>query len=100
VGFGRAGAVAALQAREAGGSVIAVDRFAGGGTTAKSGGVLYTGETRYQRGAGIDDTAEEMFKYLRLDGTVVRAGARFQAAINNGKFQGMICPTTPSGSWE
>ena len=27
------------------------------------------------------------------------AGASFQAAIRIGKFQGMICPTTPSGSW-
>ena len=26
------------------------------------------------------------------------AGASFQAAISSGKFQGMICPTTPSGS--
>jgi len=25
------------------------------------------------------------------------AGASFHAAINSGKFQGMICPTTPSG---
>jgi len=29
-----------------------------------------------------------------------RAGAIFQAAIRMGKFQGMICPTTPSGSWK
>ncbi len=28
------------------------------------------------------------------------AGASFQVAINNGKFHGMICPTTPSGSWK
>ncbi|MNN80136.1 hypothetical protein D3C81_1968410 [compost metagenome] len=28
-----------------------------------------------------------------------RAGASFHAAIRIGKFQGMICPTTPSGSW-
>ncbi|MCY1223383.1 hypothetical protein D9M72_355070 [compost metagenome] len=28
-----------------------------------------------------------------------RAGASFQAAISSGKFHGMICPTTPSGSW-
>ncbi|VVQ26663.1 hypothetical protein PS928_06834 [Pseudomonas fluorescens] len=28
-----------------------------------------------------------------------RAGASFQAAIRIGKFHGMICPTTPSGSW-
>ena len=27
------------------------------------------------------------------------AGASFQVAISRGKFQGMICPTTPSGSW-
>ena len=26
------------------------------------------------------------------------AGPSFQAAISNGKFQGMICPTTPTGS--
>ncbi len=28
-----------------------------------------------------------------------RAGASFHAAISNGKFHGMICPTTPSGSF-
>ena len=28
------------------------------------------------------------------------AGASFQAAIRIGKFHGMICPTTPSGSWK
>ena len=27
------------------------------------------------------------------------AGATFQASISSGKFQGMICPTTPTGSW-
>ncbi|CSA10457.1 Uncharacterised protein [Vibrio cholerae] len=27
-----------------------------------------------------------------------RAGANFHAAISIGKFQGMICPTTPIGS--
>ena len=29
-----------------------------------------------------------------------RAGASFHTAISSGKFQGMICPTTPSGSWK
>ncbi len=29
-----------------------------------------------------------------------RAGASFQTAIRMGKFQGMIWPTTPSGSWK
>ncbi|CFN80668.1 Uncharacterised protein [Bordetella pertussis] len=28
------------------------------------------------------------------------AGASFQATISSGKFQGMICPTTPMGSWK
>ena len=28
------------------------------------------------------------------------AGASFQPAIRIGKFQGMIWPTTPSGSWK
>jgi hypothetical protein len=27
-----------------------------------------------------------------------RAGASFQAAMSRGKFQGMICATTPMGS--
>ncbi len=29
-----------------------------------------------------------------------RAGAIFHAAIRIGKLNGMICPTTPSGSWK
>ena len=29
-----------------------------------------------------------------------RAGASFQIAMRMGKFHGMICPTTPSGSWK
>ena len=29
---------------------------------------------------------------------VAKAGPSFQAAISNGKFQGIICPTTPIGS--
>ena len=29
-----------------------------------------------------------------------RAGASFQTAISSGKFQGMIWPTTPKGSWK
>ncbi|MQM40318.1 hypothetical protein KBTX_04367 [wastewater metagenome] len=28
------------------------------------------------------------------------AGASFQMAISSGKFQGMIWPTTPRGSWK
>jgi 3-oxo-5alpha-steroid 4-dehydrogenase len=68
VGFGAAGACAALQAREAGADVLVIDRLSGGGATAVSGGVLYAGGgTRYQREAGFDDTAEDMFNYLKVE---------------------------------
>lgn len=73
VGFGGAGASAALQAREDGGEVILIDRFGGGGTTAYSGGVIYAGNTRFQRDAGFDDTVDDMLDYLRIEvGDVVR----------------------------
>jgi len=73
VGFGGAGASAALQARESGADVILVDRFGGGGTTRYSGGVIYAGATRFQREAGFDDTVEDMLAYLELEvGDAVR----------------------------
>ena len=73
VGFGGAGAAAALQAREGGAEVIVLDRFGGGGTTAYSGGVLYAGGTRFQREAGVDDDAENLEAYLAMEvGDVVR----------------------------
>lgn len=72
VGFGAAGAAAALQAREDGGEVLIVDRFEGGGASAYSGGVIYAGATRYQRESGVEDSVEETFKYLSVEmgGTV------------------------------
>ena len=72
VGFGAAGVSAALEAREAGASVLVVDRFEGGGATAMSGGVIYAGGTRHQREAGFDDSADEMYRYLAYEGTPVR----------------------------
>lgn len=67
VGFGGAGAAAALEARERGCSVLAFDRFDGGGATAYSGGIYYAGNTRFQREAGYDDSVDEMYKYLALE---------------------------------
>lgn len=72
VGFGGAGVAAALQAREGGVDVLAIDRFAGGGATAYSGGITYSGGTRFQREAGFDDNAQEMFNYLSAEGSPVR----------------------------
>ena len=43
VGFGAAGACAALEATAVGRDVVVLDRFAGGGATALSGGVIWTG---------------------------------------------------------
>ena len=68
VGFGAAGACAALEAAAAGRSVVVLDRFAGGGATALSGGVVYAGGgTPQQRAAGVTDTAAAMFDYLRTE---------------------------------
>jgi 3-oxo-5alpha-steroid 4-dehydrogenase len=73
VGFGGAGVAAALEARENGADVLAVERFAGGGATSFSGGILYAGGTRHQAEAGHPDTPEEMFKYLWEEGSAVSA---------------------------
>nr|WP_254911577.1 FAD-binding protein [Sphingomonas sp. CDS-1] len=67
IGFGAAGACAALQAWEDGARVMLVDRFDGGGTTAASGGVIYAGATRFQAEAGFDDDIDNMMAYLATE---------------------------------
>ena len=68
VGLGGAGVACALHAIELGQSVIAVDRFEGGGATAASGGVIYAGGgTSIQKQAGVEDTPENMFNYLKME---------------------------------
>ncbi len=68
VGWGAAGACAAIEARMRGASVLVIDRFEGGGASALSGGVVYAGGgTPYQREAGFADTPEAMFDYLRRE---------------------------------
>jgi 3-oxo-5alpha-steroid 4-dehydrogenase len=69
VGFGGAGVSAALDAAERGAKVAALDRFGGGGATAFSGGIYYASGTSIQREAGVTDSADEMFKYLKAEGT-------------------------------
>ncbi|MDE1926061.1 MAG: FAD-binding protein [Burkholderiales bacterium] len=66
VGWGAAGACAAIEARSADTDVIVVDRFGGGGASTLSGGVVYAGGgTPQQREAGFDDTPQAMADYLR-----------------------------------
>jgi 3-oxo-5alpha-steroid 4-dehydrogenase len=66
VGFGAAGACAAIEAHDSGADVLVIDRFFGGGATRLSGGIVYAGGgTAEQRAAGINDTPEAMYDYLR-----------------------------------
>ena len=66
VGYGGAGVCAALEAAEAGLSVIALDQAGGGGSTAINGGIVYAGGgTSIQKAAGVEDDVEAMFQYLR-----------------------------------
>lgn len=68
IGLGAAGTATAISAKEAGLDVRVADRFGMGGATAKSGGIIYAGGgTPHQQKAGYDDTAEQMFNYLRLE---------------------------------
>jgi 3-oxo-5alpha-steroid 4-dehydrogenase len=65
VGFGGAGACAAIAAADAGASVLVLDRFYGGGSTVHSGGVVYAGGgTKVQVQAGVEDSDEGMYTYL------------------------------------
>ncbi|MFC7516762.1 FAD-binding protein [Herbaspirillum sp. GCM10030257] len=68
LGFGAAGACAAIEAASHGASVILCDRFQGGGASAKSGGVVYAGGgTKQQQLAGVNDTPQAMYDYLRQE---------------------------------
>ena len=109
VGFGAAGACAALEAAAAGRSVVVLDRFAGGGATALSGGVVYAGGgTPQQRAAGVTDSAAAMFCYLRTEvGDVVPADtlrefcdgsvAMLAWLESHGvPFEGSLCPDKTS----
>lgn len=65
VGFGAAGAAAAIEAIEAGASVLVVERAGrGGGSTIRSGGMLYMGGTQLQKDLGVEDSAENMLAYV------------------------------------
>lgn len=66
VGFGCAGACAAIEARGAGADVLLIESAGGGGgTSANSGGLIYLGGgTPVQRACGFDDSPDEMYRFL------------------------------------
>ena len=73
VGYGAAGASAAIEAADQGAKVLVLDLAFGGGASALSGGVVYAGGgTEQQSSAGVNDSPENMFKYLKqeVDGVV------------------------------
>jgi 3-oxo-5alpha-steroid 4-dehydrogenase len=109
VGFGAAGACAALEAAGAGADVVVLDRFRGGGATALSGGVVYAGGgTPQQRAAGVSDSPEAMFDYLSFEvgDAVPQAtlrefceGSRAMLAwleSHGVPFEGSLCPDKTS----
>lgn len=72
VGFGIAGACAAIEARLAGATVTVFELAAvSGGSTALSGGEFYlggNGGTAVQRAAGFEDATEDFREYLMMAG--------------------------------
>jgi len=72
IGFGAAGACAAIEAAETGAAVMLFERNSGsGGASGLSGGEIYIGGgggTDAQRGAGFDDSTEDFIRYLKMAG--------------------------------
>lgn len=72
IGFGASGACAAIEAASAGAKVALFELAAGsGGASALSGGDIYmggSGGTPIQRGAGFEDSTEDMIRYLTMAG--------------------------------
>ena len=70
VGFGAAGASAAIEAARAGARVALFEVASGhGGTSALSGGEIYLGGgTPIQQAAGFEDTADDLYRYLVMAG--------------------------------
>ena len=109
VGFGGAGACAALEAGAQGAAVLVLDRFYGGGATAISGGVFYSGGgTHIQHAAGVEDDPEEMFRYLSMEvkdvvsASMLRdfceeSAANLRWLEDKGiPFEGSLCPVKTS----
>ncbi|RIV84986.1 FAD-dependent oxidoreductase [Aurantiacibacter zhengii] len=66
LGYGIAGACAALEARRAGGDVLVVERTSGaGGASALSSGIFYLGGgTEVQKAANYKDTPDNMYRSM------------------------------------
>jgi flavocytochrome c len=69
VGYGGAGAAAAIEAHNNGAAVFILEKTSmAGGSTAISGGIIVGAGTSVQRARGITDSPEGMYKYYRAAG--------------------------------
>lgn len=65
VGYGGAGAAAAIEAKRAGAEVIVLEETAkGGGSTAACGGFIMMGGTPLQKKFGIEESVDNFYEYL------------------------------------
>ena len=96
LGFGAAGACAAIEAARAGAGVCLFEASSGsGGTSALSGGEIYfggSGGTPIQNAAGFTDTTEDMAQYLIMAGgpNVDEARARRYAENSLAHFHWLL----------
>lgn len=91
VGFGGAGAAAALESHEQGLETLVLDRFEGGGATTISGGVYYAGGgTATQLEAGVTDTPDNMFNYLKQE---------VQGAVSDKTLQKFCADSVDNYDW-
>lgn len=88
VGFGAAGACAAIEARQAGAEVVVLEvAGVGGGSASLSGGEVYVGGnggTDVQREHGFEDATEDFQKYLMLAGGPAADAERVGVYADNG----------------
>lgn len=86
IGFGAAGASAALEAADLGARVLIIDAAEGGGATQRSGGVIYLGGgTKSQSDAGFVDDADNMYKCLKFESELAVDDDRLRAFCNESK---------------
>lgn len=101
IGFGAAGACAAIEAAGAGVKVMLFERNSGsGGASGLSGGEIYIGGgggTEVQRAAGFEDTTEDFSAYLKLAGgpCVDEAKCDFYAANALAHFEWLKAQGVP-----
>jgi urocanate reductase len=106
VGYGGAGAAAAIGAREAGSEVLILEKaIAGGGSTALCGGVYYAAGTSVQAANGIEDSADKMYDHymnagMGFNDPALSRIAADQSAANVEKLisLGATFPTAPTVS--